>query len=288
MDLTALSGAATIALASTIIFLLIVKSWAAFSRSTTSTRFPESIMLEAAQRVRDRLAKLNQDQSVYLVSSLVFTVVFCIFYLVPPDGLFDNVPRWQLMLVLVLLAIAAAFVAYRLLNTVILRRKLLFYRDASMATGHALQKLTSNRNRVFHDVPCSAGIIDNVVVGLQGIYAVSVIARKAGRNNKASLEDDRLTFAGKVTISVKPSAAKSERLAKEIRRTVGHDIRVRSVIAIPGWEIESQRSGEFLVVNERNLAMLTGWRDQEDYLMNEDVEAIHSLLTERCTRFSAK
>jgi hypothetical protein len=32
--------------------------------------------------------------------------------------------------------------------------------------------------------------------------------------------------------------------------------------------------------------MLSGWKDQADYLMNEDVEAIQKLLTQRCTRFT--
>jgi len=288
MDLTALSGAATIALASTIILLLVIRSWAAFAKSTTTTRFPESIMLEAAQRIRDKLAKLSHDQSVYLVSALVFVVVFCIFYLIPPQGMFDDVPRWQLILVLVLLGIAATFLIYQIVQTVIAKRKLLFYRDASMATGHALQKLTANQNRVFHDVATAAGTIDNVIVGLQGVYTVSVIARKAGRNDRATLNGDRLSFGEKHAISVKRSATQSEQLAKEIRKVTGNDIRVRSVIAIPGWEIESQQSSEFLVVNERNLAMLTGWKDQKDYLMNEDVESVQKLLTKRCTRFARK
>jgi hypothetical protein len=69
---------------------------------------------------------------------------------------------------------------------------------------------------------------------------------------------------------------------------VKHDVRVRSVVAVPGWEIESQVSDEYLVVNERNLAMLSGWKDQKDYLMNEDVESVQKLLTKRCTRFDSK
>jgi len=288
MDLTALSGAATIALASTIILLLVIRSWTVFVKSTTTTRFPESIMLEAAQRIRDKLTKLSHDQSVYLICALVFTVVFCIFYLIPPQGMFDDVPRWQLVLVLVLLGFAASFLVYQIVKTVIAKRKLLFYRDASMATGHALQKLTANQNRVFHDVPTAAGTIDNVIVGLQGVYTVSVIARRAGRSDRATLKGDRLSFGKKNAISVKRSATQTEQLAKEIRKVTGNDIRVRSVIAIPGWEIESQQSSEFLVVNERNLSMLTGWKDQKDYLMNEDVEAVQEMLTKRCTRFGRK
>ena len=150
------------------------------------------------------------------------------------------------------------------------------------------KKLTANQNRVFHDVPCAAGTIDNVIVGLHGVYTVSVIARKAGKKNGAVLKGDRLTFNDKHIISVKRSATKSDQLAKEIRKLTGQDIRVRSVIAIPGWEIDSQQSSEFLVVNERNLAMLTGWKDPKDYLMNEDVQSVQEMLTERCTRFGKK
>jgi len=286
MDLTALSGAALIALASTIFFLLIVKSWSAFAQSTASSRFSASIMLEAAQRYRDELVTLGREQSFYLASALMFTVVFCISYLLRPERMFADLPQWQLIVVLLLLAVTIGYLAYRLVNIAITRRRLFFVRDANMATGHSLQKLTANQNRVFHDVPTSDGVIDNVIVGLQGVYAICVVARRTGKDNRARLKGDQLMFARKEVISVKRSGNKSERLAKEIYKVTGSDIRVRSVIAIPGWEIDSQESSDFLVVNERTIAMLTGWRDQKDYLMNDDVDAIQNMLTKRCTRFA--
>jgi len=287
MDLTLMSGAATIALASAIVFLIVVRSWTAFSNAGGTTRFPHSIMLEAAQRFRDQHAKLGREQSVYLITGLVFTVVFCVFYMLPPDGLFENVPRWQLIVILVVLGLGAAFIIYRLARIAIARRKLFFIRDANMATGHALQKLTSNRNRVFHDVVCGSDTIDNVVVGLHGVYTVNVVARKPGRVNHARLVGDQLAFAkSKEPVSVERSGRKSAQLSREIKKLTGHDVRVRSVIAVPGWEIVAQKSGDYLAVNERNVAMLTGWKDQADYLMDEDVEAIQKMLTDRCTRFN--
>ena len=287
MSLVAISGAATIALASTIVFLLIVKSWQAFAQSVvTTTRFPHSIMLEAAQRFRDELERLGREQSTYLIAALVFAVIFAITYLLPPRGMFESLPQWQLILVLALFGAAALYTGYRLMRIVVAKRRIAFVRDANMATGHALQKLTSNQNRVFHDVPCSAGVIDNVIVGLHGIYAVSVIARKPGKDNRVRLRGDELSFApSDKTISISRSGTKSGRLAKEIREIVKNDVRVRSVVAVPGWEIESQVSDEYLVVNERNLAMLSGWKDQKDYLMDEDVDSVQKLLTKRCTRF---
>jgi hypothetical protein len=54
---------------------------------------------------------------------------------------------------------------------------------------------------------------------------------------------------------------------------------VRSVIAVPGWEIHEQSNEEHLLVNDRSLSMLRGWKDQADYLMNEDVDTLHRMLT---------
>ena len=51
---------------------------------------------------------------------------------------------------------------------------------------------------------------------------------------------------------------------------------------MPGWEITGQSSDEHLLVNERSLPMLRGWKDSADYLMNEDVDALHDMLTSRC------
>lgn len=289
MDMMALSGAATIALACTIVFLLILQSWYAIAPSLNTSRFPDSIMLEAAQRFRDELERLSREQSVYLVSALVYAVVFSVLYLLPPIGLFDDLPAWQQYVLLGLLLLVATFSSYRLFRIALVRRKLAFVRDATIATGHALQKLTKNRNRTFHDVRCAAGIIDNVVVGLHGIYTVNVISRKPGRQNQLRLNGDVLTFApGKESISVARIGKVSAQLAREIGKVVNHEVTVRSVIAVPGWEVDAQVSSEYLVVNERNLAMLGGWKNQDDYLMNEDVEAIQQLLTSRCTRFAGK
>ena len=78
------------------------------------------------------------------------------------------------------------------------------------------------------------------------------------------------------------------RLIHHFARKISATVRVRSVITVPGWEIDEQASNDYLIVNERNLAMLSGWKEQEDYLMNEDVESIQKMLTERCTRFGKK
>ena len=89
MDIEAISGAATVALASTIVFLLIAKSWSALSRTVSSTsRFADSIMHEAAQRFRDELDRLSSAQSIYLSGALAFLVLFAAAYVLKAQELF--------------------------------------------------------------------------------------------------------------------------------------------------------------------------------------------------------
>ena len=84
--------------------------------------------------------------------------------------------------------------------------------------------------------------------------------------------------AGK-TQSVVATAKRTAALEREFRRLLDHRVRVRSVIAVPGWQVHEQTSEEHLVVNERSLPMLRGWKDEADYLMNEDVDALRKMLT---------
>jgi hypothetical protein len=290
MTLEIISGAMTIAMFSTLLFLLVASAWQSLNRSISGTnRFSHSILFEAAQRFRDQCETLTRQQSVYLASSLVFLVIFLTVYLLNPEHLLFGLPRWQQLAACTVVTVTASYGLVRFASVVLKRKKVEFVRDANIATGHGLLYLAGNQTRVFHDVPCTTGIIDNVIVGPQGVYSVCVVARKAGKDKRVRLKGDQLAFApGNNCVSVADCGKRAAQLARELRKHVGHDIRVRAVVAVPGWEIDSQASDEYLVVNERNLSMLRGWRDQKDYLMNEDVEQIHQLLTERCTRYKRK
>lgn len=286
MNLEAISVAASIALVSTFVFLLVAKSWHAITQSMGGAgSFRDSIMLEAAQRFRDEMDRLTRRLHVYLTCALVFAVIFSVSYLLRPEEVFNNLPSWQLMTILVVLGSVSLYAAFRFFAVILARRRTEFIRDATIAAGHGLQKLTANRSRVFHDVACGAGVIDNVIVGLHGVYAVHVIARRAGKDNRVRLDGETLSFAPRNdSLSLAEFGQRTMQLAREFRKILKHEVNVRCVVAVPGWEIESQASADYLIVNERNLAMLRGWKDENDYLMNEEVEKLQKLLTDRCTR----
>ena len=285
MDIQSFSGAATVALASTIVFVLVTISWHIIARSVGSSHsFGDSIMREAAQRFRDEFDRLSINQSTYFSAGLVFLVLFVAAYVLNAERLFDGYPVWQLNVFLFALVAIALVVSVDLVRTVLTRHQVKLLRDANIAVGHQLQRISAGFGRVYHDVDTSSGIIDHIIVGQNGVYAINVFARRPAKNGNVDIDGHSLTFTpGKQPISLVKMASNTAALEREFRRLLDHRVRVRSVIAVPGWQINNQSSEEHLLVNNRNLPMIRGWKDQADYLMNEDVDALHELLTSRCS-----
>lgn len=286
MDIQAIGASATVALFCAIVFVLAIKSWHLLTRVLTGhPSFADSIMSEAAQRFRDELQALSRRQSTYVGAAVVFLVMYAVATLLESPPLYAGYPEWQLYAVFAALLAAACFAAYRLLRTLVAWRTVRFLHDANMAIGHQLQQIASEHGRAYHDVPTPAGIIDHVLVGQNGIYAISVVARRHWGKGSVRLDDNALSFStSERTLAVVDITAGARRLARECRHLTGRPVRVRSVIAVPGWEIAEQLGHEHLLVNERNLAMMRGWRDRGDYLMDEEAAAIQQELSRRCSR----
>jgi hypothetical protein len=281
MDIESFSGAATVALASTIVFVLVMKSWQLIARNINSEpSFSDSIMREAAQRFRDEFDRLSSTQATYLSAALVFVVLFIAAYVLQAERLYAGYPDWQLYLFLFVLGIGALLAVFRLALTIIAGQQVKLLRDANIAVGHQLQRIASGFGRVYHDVETSAGVIDHVIIGASGAYAVNVFARRPAKNGHVELSNNELQFLpSDKSESVVETAKRIAALEREFRRLLDHRVRVRSVIAVPGWDVHEQSSDEHLIVNDHSLPMLRGWKDQADYLMNEDVEELHKMLT---------
>lgn len=281
MDIESFSGAATVALASTIVFVLVMKSWQLIARSVNTTpSFSDGIMREAAQRFRDEFDRLSKSQATYLSGALVFAVLFVAAYLLQAERLYAGYPDWQLNLFLVVLSIGGLLAFARLVQIFVARHQVKLLRDANIAVGHQLQQIATGFGRVYHDVETTAGVIDHVIVGQSGAYAITVFARRPRKGGSVVLDSNSLHFQpADSEESIVATAKRTAALEREFRRLLDHRVRVRSVIAVPGWEVLEQANEEHLVVNDRSLPMLTDWKDQADYLLNEDVDTLHQMLT---------
>ena len=286
MNIEAVSGSGAVAIACTYVFLLVASFWHLVARTLNAhPKFPNAIMRESAQRFRDEFESLSRKQSAYLGASLTFVFIFAVAHTFEAELLFAGYPAWQLYLLLWTLFAAAGFTLYRLVRTILECRRVRFIRDATIAVGHSLQRIAVGHGRIFHDIATPAGMVDHVIVGPGGIYAINVVAHRAIRRESVQLVDGELHFRpGGKTIPVTSIASRTTRLEQEFRELLKNSVRVRSVIAVPGWQVDSRAGDGHLVVNEQTPPVLRGWRSEADYLMAEDVRTLQRHLTRTCKR----
>jgi hypothetical protein len=290
MDIHGISGAATVAIASSAVFVLVARSWHRLSRVIgVQPSFANSIMREAAQRFRDEFERLSNKRSTYLGACLVFLVLFVAAYELDADRLFLGYPLWQLYILFAALLCCVLLSAQQLLKTSMECHRVRLLRDSNIAVGHGIQRIAADFGYAYHDVDTAAGMIDHLIIGASGAYAINVVAKRPSAGGTVSLDGTDLVFSpAGGTETIVPIAAAIAALEREFRRLLDHRVRVRSVIAVPGWEIDSQSSEEHLLVNEKSLPMLCTWKDKNDHLMNEDADALHALLAARCSLASER
>ena len=184
MDIESISGAATVALACTLVFLLVAKSWQLIIRSVGSTpNFSDSIMREAAQRFRDEFERLSRSRAIYLSAGVVFIVLFVSAYTLNAERLFAGYPIWQLYLLLAALSAAAVVAARRLLKTVLECHRIKLRRDANIAIGHQLQRIAAGPvgpAQVHDDRGVELHQVEPFQQPLADFGAQKIVLRKAG------------------------------------------------------------------------------------------------------------
>jgi hypothetical protein len=247
--------------------------------------FAGYILLEPGHRVRQNLQNLDRSYYVYLSTLPVYGLLFIVAFALQSGPLPFGASAWVWLALSGLVVAVSLLLPYRIVKLKWARSRLAFRRTANMAVGHALQRIASRGYNVYHDVRVGNHVIDSVVVGAKGAYAVNVFVLDNGRarGGTARLDDSSLVFGkAKTSAPVGVSVNRASGLSKELSKVIGHPIRVRSVIALPGWKVASTDSDKHLLVNEKTVVMLTGWTDPDTYLMDDDVAQIHDYLAARC------
>ena len=278
--------ALAIALAGSFLYVGVGLAWLALGASLRRRDpFAEYIAREPGHRVRQRLRAVDGHYFLYLSALLVYALLISVALLLEMPALPFELPAWSWLALAAVAAVASLVIPFMVFKLKRERSRLAFRQSANVAVGHALQRIASRGYNVYHDVRVGSHVIDNVVIGAKGAYAVNVFVPGNGRarNGMARLDDSSLVLGKtKTTAPVGVSVNRVSGLSKELSKVIGHPIRVRSVIAIPGWNVASTDSDKHLLVNEKNVVMLTGWTDPDTYLMDDDVIQIHEYLAPRC------
>jgi hypothetical protein len=278
--------AIAIALVGSLIFMGAGHAWILLGgKLRRRNPFAEHILHEPGHRVRQNLQNLDRRYFLFLSGLLVYVLLLVVAFALQSKPLPFNASPWVWLALSVVAGVASLFLPFQVVRLKRARSRLAFRRTANIAVGHALQRIASRGYNIYHDVRVGSHVIDNVVIGAKGAYAVNVfvLGNHRKRSGTARLNDSNLVFGkAKTSAPVGVSVNRVGGLSKELSKVIGHPIRVRSVIAVPGWNVAATDTDKHLLVNEKTVVMLTGWTDPDTYLMDDDVEQIHDYLAARC------
>ena len=280
--------AAAVSLIATFIFLAVAKTGLLVTRkSKRRSAFAGTILFEAGHRFRQQMSTVDATTSVHATAALMFLIVFLTVAIIRAPAI--TMPPWAWLVGAMIVTSGVCFIPYSVVRLLHERAQLAYVRDAHIAIGHALHGTSMRGSRVFHDVSAGRLVIDHVVVGSSGVYAVSVVVRSKHRGmfsreaGCASLKNDSLDFDGtKDPAAVAHSVRIATHLSAALSKVTTEPVKVRSVIAVPGWRVGGPSPEHMLLVNEKNLVMLTGWTSKDSYLMDDDVDQVIKYLSQCC------
>lgn len=220
--------------------------------TTDLTRLP-------AHGLRSQLDDVAFDLPLYMSMAMLVPVLFLTLHF---SDLWRNQREsfwsgsWAIYLIAALACIF--WYAYKLVKTAGRRRILLQAIEAEFATAQELEILKASGCKIFHDIQAAKFNIDHVLVGPGGVFAIETKSRlKPDSNNKG---DCRVKFDGNVLkfpewVEKKPleqARAQARWLQDRLSRSTGESVKVKPVLALPGWFVERTGTSDVAVINPRN------------------------------------
>lgn len=158
---------------------------------------------------------------------------------------------------------------------------------AHAALAATLGRLAMQGHRVFHDLMLGEVIVDHLVMGKLGVFAIRLVARRLGKKgNVARINGRSIEFQD--GFALLDTIALAERGARAVAdmpvKGLSHRIHVQPVVAVPGWEIAPPQgqAGDTFLVNEKTAVMLLRNSKPAQHLMDEDAVVLHEHLSRVC------
>lgn len=282
-DPSALTTFAALGLAVSLVYLLASAVFtglaliAASARATRSRlRHPPGFFLEREVRRTNR--RLRRHGHALLLFCIVFGMLAA--FGRPDTG--PQLPLWAMALVACLMAACAAWVIFKCSKLLAFRRRLMSVLEADCEVAQRLEYVQLRGYRVYHAVPVGPALIDHVIVGAEGVFAVQLVLPMSAGAQSVSLSRGSLVFGPHHgEFRLKPVTEAFSNLARELTRVAGQPVKVVPTLIAPGCTVTASDEQRYLLANEQTCVSLVGWKDAAAYLMDDQVSRIAEWLGSR-------
>jgi hypothetical protein len=280
----ALSAFAAIGLAIALAYLLCSTLWSGVVLvARTRREWASGLQRRPGAFVAAELAQVERRLRRHATAALLFSVTTGVLSLFGRHEGWSLPGEWVPRLLAVLVGGTALFAILKGYALIGYRRRLAAVLAADLAVAQRLEEVQRRGHRMFHAVQIGPHLVDHVVVGTIGVFAVQVIVPERSGATGVSMSRGSLVFGpGHGQFRLQPTLETFSRLARELGRLVGHPIKVVPTLVVPGCRISTWDDDRCLLTNEQNCVTLVGWKDSAAYLMDDEVARICEWLAPRC------
>jgi hypothetical protein len=217
----------------------------------------------------------------YRTAALLFGVSFLLLVNFGRYGWLGQKPIFVNILILVCLLVPLGYGALKMLQLARYRLRLTRLLDMHTQMAQRLVEVQLRGNRVYPSVRVHDGVIDNVVVGNNGVYAVQLFAPPPGAE-AVKFERGALIFQPCGTRIDLHSYNKAIRgLASVLTEQIGSQIPVLPVITLPDCRIVPSEDTGPLLVSLQACASFVSWQKESFFLHDDDIAKLSGWLGKR-------
>ena len=221
--------------------------------------FTDNFLRSPGESLNRQIMEISDKATEHLVMSITAPILFYAIYM---SSLSSGTLKLSTSVIIVLITCGTGFIAYhiiKLMKLVNLRQSYRLGYEGEIAVGQELNQLMRDGYYVYHDFPADKFNIDHIVVGTPGVFAVETKARSKPTSKdrkadaKVNYDGTRLQFPNGLDVkSIEQAKRQAEWLSKWLQKAVGETVRVRPVVALPGWFVKRVASGGIPVINPKN------------------------------------
>lgn len=240
----------------------------------------QSISRRPGEVVHQVLKITGRRWDQYRTAALLFFVTLAILQSLGRRGWWADLSTAWFAATAVVLAALIIFGLAKMLQLYRYRVRLEGLLDQHLAVAQKLTEAQLRGNRVYHSVPVGDAIIDNVVVGSNGVYTVQLIPRPDRDSESVSVKEGALSFRPThVRRDLRAYGEALVALTKLLSQCAGENVKLQPVVVVPDCKIETATVDTPLLVRVESCTSFIGWKDPEAFLMSDDIEAINRWLS---------
>jgi hypothetical protein len=218
----------------------------------------------------------------FRTAALLFGVSMLMLTLFGRLNWWPEAPVWAFGLIVAFATALQAFGIAKIVQLMRYRMRLSRMLEKHVAMAQRLAEAQMRGNRVYHSVPIGDTIIDNVVVGPNGVYSLHLFSPPSPESESVKLENGELVYQpGDERFELAAYRNTIGKLARALSDGIGTKVVVLPVIAVADCPITPSAETLPMVVSLESCTSFVGWKDQRAFLMDDELEAINRWLARR-------